>query len=123
MKIVVYKHVACSIIGICIGFVILLITDFLLIALTDNTIKIDKTLFYLEILLLRGVSFPYEDTLVKQIFSENNILPESFQFLRGLGEMILIVIITPILFFSFDLENDFNFKIENIITVILYTLS
>ena len=123
LKIVVYKHVACSIIGIGIGFVILLITDFLLIVLTDNTIKIDKRLFYVGILLLRGVSFPYEDTLVKQIFSENHILPEKFQFIRGLGEMILIIVITPILFFSFGLENDFEFEIENIITGIIYILA
>ena len=37
--------------------------------------------------------------------------------------MILIVIITPILFFSFDLKNDFNFEIENIITGIIYILA
>jgi len=123
LKVTIYKHNVCSIISIGIGFVILLITDFLLIVLTVNSIKIDKTLYYVGILLLRGISFPYEDTLVKQIFSENNILPESFQFLRGLGEMILIILITPILFFSFDLENKFNFEPENIITAILYTLA
>ena len=37
--------------------------------------------------------------------------------------MILIILITPILFFSFDLENKFNFEPENIITAILYTLA
>ena len=51
------------------------------------------------------------------------MLPEKFQFLRGLIEMVLIIVITPILYFSFGLSSDFNFKTETIILMIFYTLT
>ena len=50
------------------------------------------------------------------------MLPESFQFLRGIFEMVIIIVVTPILFFSFKLELDFHFGLEQIITMILYTI-
>ena len=50
------------------------------------------------------------------------MLPESFQFLRGIFEMVIIIVVTPILFSSFKLELDFHFGVEQTTTMILYTI-
>ena len=50
------------------------------------------------------------------------MLPESFQFLRGIFEMVIIIVVTPILFFSFKLELDFHFGVEQATTMIFYTI-
>ena len=122
LKTKIYKHLILSIFGTVIGFIILVITDFLIIDYTDNTIKLNKTSYFVGILLLRGFSFPIEDILVYQLFKDNHILPQSFQFLRGIFEMMIIIVITPILFFSFGLELDFHFGVEQTITMIFYTI-
>ena len=122
LKTKVYKHLILSIFGTVIGFIILVITDFLIIGYTDNTIKLNKTSYFVGILLLRGFSFPIEDILVYQLFKDNHILPQSFQFLRGIFEMMIIIVITPILFFSFGLELDFHFGWKQTITMIFYTI-
>ena len=122
LKTKLYKHLIVSIFGTVIGFIILVVTDFLIIAYTENNIALDKTAYFIGILLLRGFSFPFEDTLVYQLFKDNNLLPQSFQFLRGIFEMIIIIIITPILFFSFGLELDFHFGVEQTVTMIFYTI-
>ena len=123
LKIEVYRHLIVSIIGTVIGFVTLVVTDFLSIEFTVNTIKLNKTSYYVGILILRGISFPFEDTLVTQVFKAYHIFPELFQKIRGILEMIIIIVITPILFFSFGLELDFHFGAEQIITMIFYTIA
>ena len=84
------------------GFSILIITDIVFINnKEDSEIKLCSTFFYAGILSFKGILFPFIDTLVKQLFSNNYMLPEKLQFLRGLIEMVLILVITPILYFSF----------------------
>ena len=124
LKFVIYRHSIVSIIMIGFGFIILLITDIIFINnKEDSEIKLGNTFFYAGILSFRGILFPFIDTLVKQLFSNNYMLPEKFQFLRGLIEMVLILVITPILYFSFGLSSNFNFKTETIILMIFYTLT
>ena len=81
---------------------------------------------YTSIALIRSLTFPLEDTFVKQIFSDDYLYPANIQFDRGLLEMIILLIITPILWFSFGLKLDFiseNVHIIIIITMIFYTLA
>ena len=123
LKIVFYKHSKVSVIMIAIGFAILLISDSLLIIIsTDDDIPILKTIFYFGILLLKCILLPTEHYLIKQLFSENNILPESMLFSRGLIVFILIILITPILYFSFDLKTDWCFRTETYFLMTFFTI-
>ena len=62
---------------------------------------------------------------MKKVFSQNYIYPSKIQFYRGFLELILIIVITPILFFSFNLQENFQFNISLAVTLtmIFYTLA
>ena len=75
------------------------------------------------ILAFRAVFGPLEDTFIKKLYSEKYILPEYLMLARGCFEFIIIAIITPILYFSFDVKWDIYFGNENIIILIIYTLA
>ena len=97
----IFKHHKFSIIIILISFAILCPTDIISMHIyPQDCIDIIYTYKYIGINLLTGVLFPLEDTFVKKIFTEDYIIPEFCMFLRGVGQFILIVIITPILYFT-----------------------
>ena len=98
--------------GIIIGFFILLPTDFILLS-RDKTKHLGITAGYVAILALRGLSVPFEDTLIKKLYTENYVLPEKFMLLRGIFESLIIIILTPIFYYSFGLTWKIFFKIEN----------
>ena len=106
LKIVVYKHRIFSMITIGIGLAIFIINDILLIIFGSNY-ELSKTFIFAAIASISGFTYPIEDTLIKQIFSEEYLFPANFQFYRGITELILIAVITPILFFSFKLKLEF----------------
>ena len=75
---------------------------------------------------IRALLFPYEDVLIKKLFKDDYVLPEHLMFFRGVGEFIIILIVTPILYFSLCADdilivNEDTLKIVS--TIILYTLS
>jgi hypothetical protein len=111
-----------SIGGIIIGFCILLPPDFILLS-RNRSKKMGLTVAYVAILALRGVSIPFEDTIIKKLFSENYIRPEKFMFYRGITVGIIIAVLTPILYFAFGVKWSISFSTANIITVIIYTLA
>ena len=121
-----FKHHKFSIIIILIGFVILAPTDFISMYLfPQGEINPKYTYIYIGVNLLRGVLFPLEDTFVKKIFTEDYIIPEFCMFLRGVGQLILIAIITPILYFTVwevNIHIEYNKGIIALV-IILYFLS
>ena len=126
LNVVVYKHRIFSIVTIIISFVVLVGTDIVLVKNEIGTTKsISDTFLYTSIALIRSLTFPLEDTFVKQIFSDDYLYPANIQFDRGLLEMIILLIITPILCFSFGLKLDFISENVHIIiiTMIFYTLA
>ena len=119
LKIIVFKHRIFSMIAIGIGFAILIINDIILMRFTDTNFKdynIGSTFFYTAIASISGFSYPFEDTFVKQIFSEDYLYPANVQFDRGIFELILLVVITPILYFSFG--GGLKFHFDNLIIII-----
>ena len=111
LKIVIYKHRIFSLITIGISFAILIINDTILVLFNnpENNNKyeqynIAKTFFYSAIASIAGFTYPLEDTFVKKIFSEEFLHPARMQFSRGIAEFILILVITPILYFSFGVN-------------------
>ena len=86
---------------------------------------IGKTLIFTGISSIIGLTYPLEDTFVKQIFLEDYLNPAKFQFYRGIAESILIAVITPILFFSFQIKLDLGYYNLNIVipTIIIRLLA
>ena len=125
LKIVVYKHRIFSIILICLGFVLLITNNILLMKYGPIKYNISKSFLFTIFASISGFTYPIEDTIEKQIFLENYIYPANFQFYRGIAELILISIITPILYFSFGENLGLNYDNINIIIplIIINTLS
>ena len=111
LKTKIFKHHKFSIAIICIAFIISIPTDIISIHYfpIENHIDINLTYIYIAVFSIRGIFFPLEDTIVKKVFIEDYILPEHFMFFRGIGDFIIIILVTPILYFSLYAENVFSF--------------
>ena len=118
LKTVIYKHNFFSIIMIGTGAIILLISDFLVVQYSPISKLMGPTMIYCSIIVLRGFSIPLEHMLVKQIFEKNHIFPAAMQFIRGSMELIIMIIITPILYFSFCLNTDLNPRNDTSVIVV-----
>ena len=90
----VYNHHKFAIILICICFAILLPTDIISIGF-DNLL----TYKHIGITSYRGILFPLQDTIVKKVFIDDYVIPEFLMFIKGFGLFIIILIITPFLYF------------------------
>ena len=122
LKNTIYQHGKLSILMILFGFAFLLITDFILIKFRNRNIF--HSLLFSGILLFRGIAYPYGDMLTKQIFKEDSfIAPENVQFSIGIRELIIIIVITPILYFSFSIKVVFDFHPILLLTLTFYTIS
>ena len=110
--------------GIFVGFLFLIPADIILLLLNkQNSGNMRISVGYVAILALRGLSIPFEDTYIKKLYIENYVLPEKFMFFRGIIVSIIIVVLTPILYFSFGISWNINFETKNIISIIIYTLA
>ena len=121
----IFKHHKLSIILITIGFIILIPIDIMEII---NSKKIEDRLSYIYIgmFVYRGILFPLEDTIVKQVYMNEYIFPEYIMFFRGVGELILLIIITPILYFCLWSKESFGFvnnTTQVTLNIIIYTIS
>ena len=124
----VFKHHRLSIYIILIGFVVLIPADAISIHFFPQGINEKLTYIYIGYFSFRGILLPLEDNFQKKIFLQYYIFPEYLMFLRGLGVLIIFIILTPIFYFAiwnndseyFELDS----SISSIITVtIIYTLS
>ena len=122
LKIKIFKHHKVSFIIMIVGFLFILTSD--IIFLTSIHIPDDtgKVLLFTAILLLKCFAYPYEHTLIKQLFQENYILPEKLQFVRGLINSIIVIIIAIIFYFSFNLSSIFTVNVEIILSAIAYVI-
>ena len=100
LKTKVFKHHILSLIIILIGFIILIPYDAILLHLNPNGADEKLTYIYIGIFSFKGILFPLEDIIQKKVFTENYIFPEHLMFIRGVGEMIIIFIVTPILYYT-----------------------
>ena len=122
LHIIIHRHRVVSMAGIFVGFLFLIPADIILlnIKFAEN---MRLSVGYVAILALRGFSIPFEDTYIKKLYIENYVLPEKFMFFRGIIVSIIIVVLTPILYFSFGISWNINFETKNIISIIIYTLA
>ena len=122
LHIIIHRHRVVSMAGIFVGFLFLIPADIILlnIKFAEN---MRLSVGYVAILALRGFSIPFEDTYIKKLYIENYVLPEKFMFFRGIIVSIIIVVLTPLLYFSFGISWNINFETKNIISFIIYTLA
>ena len=112
----VFKHHKFSIIIISIGFLFLIPTDIISIHYFTSGINEGLSYIYIAITFLRVILFPFEDVIVKKVFTDDYVIPELLMFLRGIGEFILILIITPIFYFFVWKNENNNFVFKNELT-------
>ena len=122
LHIVIHRHRIVSMGGILVGFCILLPADFILLS-RDKTKKLGLTAGYVALLALRGLSIPFEDTLIKILYTENYLLPEKFMLFRGITVGVIIIVITPILYFSFGLTWKISFQAGNYVSSSIYIIT
>ena len=125
LKTEIYKHNKFSLILMLIAFILLLTADIVRICVirNDKNINISNTLYYTGIVFLKFISVPFEHLLIKKLYLNYYILPEYLQFARGLIEMVILIVMTTILYYSFKPELINNYDIYVIIWTILLTLS
>ena len=126
LKIKIFKHHKFSFFLILINFLILIPTD--AISLHFYTPNKDEKLTYIYIGMysIRAILYPYEDVIIKKLFKDDYILPEYLMFFRGVGELILILFLTPIFYFTLCADDILTFNediIKIVLTIILYTLA
>ncbi len=120
---VIYRHKKFSIVLIIIGFLLIFPAD--IYCMFDN-IEINriKTSYYILILTISAFTYPIVDTMNKQLFNKYYIIPESLMFHKALIGAIILIIITPILYFSFDVKLSLNIDDwDKILVIIIYTLT
>ena len=109
-----------------IAFIILLTDDLFRILVVRNNVDVGLTFFFTGIIILKGISIPFEHLLIKKLYLNYYILPEYLQFARGLTEMVILVVMTIILYFSFESKLNKltdNYNIYVIFWTIVLTLS
>ena len=121
----VFKHHKFAIGIILAGLIVLIPTDIILKDVEEVFQKYMK--IYILIFIIRGILFPLQDTLTKIIYKEDYVMPDLFMFLRGFGEFMIILVVTPFFyFFVWKKDNVFDtleLNIKSIIFMcILYTL-
>ena len=123
LKLKIFKHHKVAIFIIIAGFCILCPTDIISLEvddLKDQNVDNIKTYIYIAIFSLRGILFPLEDTIVKIIFTNDYIIPEQFMFVRGIVELIIIIIVTPILYIHVWNYNVFDANYSGRLTSIIF---
>ena len=123
LKIKVHKHHKFAFSLVLINFPTPIATDVTSLHYVNQGINERLTYIYIGFFSVRGILFPLEDVIIKKVFSDDYILPEEIMLFRDFGEFVLIIIITPILYFS--LYRNFTFLFGDmtkiILTIILYT--
>jgi hypothetical protein len=73
---------------------------------------------YFAFIFIKFIIVPLEDTINKILLTNKFLLPQSLMFMRGLYNLIMLLIIIPTLYFSNELKLDFYFN-ENEIGYIM----
>ena len=115
LKIKIKRHHKFSFIIISITSLLILILNIIEIHFYPGEDKDEKLSWIFVIFLsIKSVLYPLEEIAAKSLFNNDYILPESLMFIRSIGINILLIIITPILYYSLDFNLNFNPKDNNI---------
>ena len=120
IKLTIFKHHKWSIYAIIIGFFLIVPMD-IVIFFNNENINGFYSLLYVGVLSIKAILFPLEHTLIKKFYSDYYILPEYLLFSIGIIETIILIILSPILYFTVFKAKLF-YQTWNIITSFVYIL-
>ena len=119
LRIKVFRHHKWSIIAIIFGFLLIVPIDFYELYI-EASIDTNSSLIYVAILSLRAIFFPVEHYLAKKLYNKSYISPQGLLVLMGIIQSIILIIPTPILYFSKVLDDELIIDAAKIIGSILY---
>ena len=120
LKIRIFKHHKISFVIISVGFLFLLVADIIDFTCINNKIKLGHSFLFALICLSASFLSPYEHTLIKQLLLYIN--QEKIQFLRGILNSIVLLIVSIIFYFVSGQKLDPIFNVETKICAIIYIL-
>ena len=127
LKTKIFKHHILSFVIIIIGFILVIPTDTLQLHFFESERCRRLTYIYIGVFTFRGILFPLGDVIHKKVYIDNYILPEHLMLLKSLGGLLILLIITPILYFTIWINDDDSFTIvsdlTNMITLIIIYVS
>jgi hypothetical protein len=112
-----YNHHILSIIMTVIGLCSMSISAFIAI----NSYELSRWPYF-SFIFLKFITIPLEDVINKILLTNKFLLPQSLMFMRGLYNLIMLLIIIPILYFTNELKLDFYFNENEIGYVIQISL-
>jgi hypothetical protein len=112
-----YNHHILSIIMTVIGLCSMSISAFIAI----NSYELSRWPYF-SFIFLKFITIPLEDVINKILLTNKFLLPQTLMFMRGLYNLIMLLIIIPILYFTNELKLDFYFNENEIGYVIQISL-
>ena len=101
LKTKLYKHHIISLFICLIGFTFMTASDIMTIIDQRKSVKI---LFYILFIFLRVIFFSLSDVYNKVLLTDDFLLPHELMFYRGILDLFILLIITPILIFTSQLK-------------------
>lgn len=128
LKAKIFKHHKLSFFIILVGFLILIPTDAISLHFNQEGKDEKLTYIYIGVFSFKSILLPLQDIIQKKVFIENYVLPEYLMILRGLGEMVLMIIITPVLYYTLWINDNENFELATdtknmILLILIYVIS
>ena len=92
LKTKIYKHHKFSLITNFVGFLFLIIADIIYYKCIKEYNNLINNIFQSSLFLIKAIAYPLEHTLIQKLFKENFIFPAKVQFLRGILNIIIVIV-------------------------------
>ena len=99
----IYRHHKVSLVICALGICFMTYSDFLSII---NEKKEFNAFYFVLFILFRAIFFPLADVYNKLLLTDKLFLPQNLMFYRGCIESLILIIISPILYFTSKLNFD-----------------
>ena len=97
----IYKHHIFALIICALGFFFMTFSDFISIIYEKKEIK---AIYFALFILPRAILFPLADVYDKLLLTDRLFLPQNLMFYRGCIESLILIIASPILYFTLKLN-------------------
>ena len=99
----IYRHHRVALVICALGFCFMTYSDFISIIYEKKGIK---AIFFALFILPRAILFPLADVYNKLLLTDRLFLPQNLMFYRGCIESLILIIVSPILYFTSKLNFD-----------------
>lgn len=99
----IFLHKICSIYSVLFIYILLIVMDSINL-IKSGEYNLNYCFYYTSILVFRSFLFPFSDTISKKLMIKENVLPYELMFARAIIQITLLLIITPILIATSNLN-------------------